>query len=215
MMMRNFRFKFGFCAIGLIAACGVMVLAGCSMDEPVENVSQTPVEPVAPPPPPEPSLHAAGDAQLTLFGELPERSRVPFHARAASPMEQHTFGTEGADFDEDVSPDGQWLVLSSTRHNIRPDIYLKKVRGQAMTLLASDPASDVQPCFSPDGKRVVFTSNRSGNWDLWMVNLAGGPAQQITHSPLHEVHPSFSPEGKRLVYCVFNSRADQWELWTL
>jgi TolB protein len=98
---------------------------------------------------------------------------------------------------------------------MRPDIYLKKVNGQAVTLLASDPASDVQPCFSPDGKRIVFSSSRAGNWDLWMVGLDGGPARQITHSPMHEVHPSFSPDGKRLVFCVFNPRAEQWEMWVL
>lgn len=209
------RSGFAFCAAAFAAVLGLAWIGGCSMEPRVEPVAQAPVEPVAPPPPPEPALRAAGDAHLTVFGEFPDRSRVPFHARAASPMEQHTFGTEGADFDVDVSPDGQHLVFASTRHNVRPDIYLKRVAGQAMTLLASDPSSDVQPCFSPDGRHVVFASNRSGNWDLWLVNLDGGPARQITHSPLHEVHPSFSPDGQGLAYCVFNPRAEQWELWTL
>ena len=202
----------------VVAATAVVALglaAGCSMPDNPEAVARSAVAPAPASRPAEPSLHSAGDAQLTLFGEFPERSRVPFHAQAASPMEQHTFGSEGADFDVDVSPDGAWLVFSSTRHSQRPDIYLKKVSGQAVTLLASDPASDVQPAFSPDGRWVAFASNRSGNWDLWMVGLDSGPARQITHSPMQEVHPSFSPDGKRLAYCVFNERAEQWELWTL
>lgn len=214
-MTRRFLIQVVSCKIALILAGGVLVSAGCSSARTGEKIAQAPVEPAPPPPPPEPSLRAAGDAQLTLFGEFPDKARVPFHAKAASPMEQHTFGTEGADFDVDVSPDGQLLVFSSTRHSMRPDIYLKKVNGQAVTLLASDPASDVQPCFSPDGKRVAFSSSRSGNWDLWMVSLDGGPVRQITHSPMHEVHPSFSPDGKRLVYCVFNPRGEQWEMWVL
>ena len=159
-------------------------------------------------------MRVASDAHLTLFGELPDHSRVPFQARAASPMKQHTFTTEGADFDVDVSPDGKWIVFSSTRHSAQPDLYLKTINGRAVTQLISDPAGDVQACFSPDGKRIAFASNRGGNWDLWMIGLEGGQATQITRSPLHEVHPSFAPDGQRLVYCIFNDRADQWELWT-
>ncbi|HOW73499.1 MAG TPA: DPP IV N-terminal domain-containing protein [Phycisphaerae bacterium] len=184
---------------------------GCSREEPALPLEQvaTEIRPI------EPLLPTAGDPELTLFGELPERARVPFHARAASPMEQHTFTTEGADFDVDISPDGKWMVFASTRHSVRPDIYLKTINGRAVTQLCSDPASDVEPCFSPDGKSVVFASNRSGNWDLWLIGLDGGRPRQLTNSPMHEIHPSFAPEGKRLAYCAFNARADQWELWTV
>jgi len=201
--------------VAAVAVVGSGLAAGCSMQNKTQAAAQAAVEPAPAPRPVEPSLHSAGDAQLTLFGEFPERSRVPFHAQAASPMEQHTFGSEGADFDVHVSPDGAWLAFSSTRHSQRPDIYLKKVGGQAVTLLACDPACDVQPAFGPDGRWVAFASNRSGNWDLWMVGLDGGPARQITNSPMQEVHPSFSPDAKRLAYCAFNERAQQWELWTL
>ena len=181
---------------------------------------QTAPEPVverveAPPPPPEPALRAMADTHLTLFGEFPGRERVPFQARAASPAQQHTAISDGADFDVRVSPDGRMLVFASTRHASQPEIYIKAVDGQAITQVVADPAADVQPTFSPDGKRICFASNRSGNWDLWMVSLDGGQPVQITHSPQHEVHPSFSPDGKRLVYCMFNDRSDTWELWTL
>ena len=162
-----------------------------------------------------PSLQTARDAYMTAFGELPDQSRVPFHARAASPMTQHTETVEGADFDVNVSPDGKRLIFSSTRHSAQPDLYLKTANGRAVTQLTADPAADVQPCFSPDGKWVVFASHRSGNWDLWLKSLKSGQPVQITRGPLHEVHPSFAPDGKRLVYCLFNSRAGQWELWTL
>ena len=173
------------------------------------------VTPAPPPAAPEPALRTAGDGHLTIFGELPDQSRVPFHARAASPMKQHSFATEGADFDVDASPDGEWVVFGSTRHSAQPDIYLKRMEGRAVTKLTDDPAGDVQPSFSPDGREIAFASRRSGNWDLWIVGLEGGQARQITRSPQQEVHPSFSPDGKRLVYCMFNEVSHQWELWTL
>ena len=194
----------------LIAVSFAWLGAGCAKaPEPQPVVEQAPT----PPPPPEPALTASADTQLTLFGELPSRSRVPFSTAAAGPMKQHSFTSEGADFDADVSPDGQWIVFASTRHSMQPNLYLKKVDGVAVTQLTDDPAGDVQPCFAPDGKSVVFSSNRTGNWDLWQVGLTGGQAVQLTHAPQHEVHPSLSPDGRRLAYCQFNERADRWELW--
>jgi len=203
--------------VGLMMLAWAVAVCGCSALslEPSPAQEEIAAEPVLPPPPPEPRLEAASDAHLTLFGEFPDRARIPFQARAASPMEQHTFTIEGADFDVDLAPDAQWMVFSSTRHTSRPDLYLKTVDGRAVTQLTSDPAADVQPCFSPDGKSVAFASDRSGNWDLWIIGLEGGQCRQITRSPMHEVHPSFAPDGKRLAYCAFNPRADQWELWTL
>lgn len=196
-----------------------LATAGCSMfratPEPVVEAEPQPAPEPLPEPPREPTMGTTGDVQLTLFGELPEHPRLPYNAQASTPMIQHSFTSEGADFDVDISPDGKWMVFCSTRHFERPDIYLKMVNGRAVTQLTSDPASDVQPCFSPDGKRVVFASDRSGNWDLWIKSIERGQATQITDSPQHEVHPSFSPDGTRLVYCLFNEKSDQWELWTL
>jgi TolB protein len=140
---------------------------------------------------------------------------VPFHSQAAAPMKQHTFESEGADFDVAAAPDGKRLVFASTRHSAQPNVYLKTIDGRAVTQLTDDPAADVQPAFSPDGQAIAFTSNRSGNWDIWLMGLQGGRATQVTHSQLHEVHPSFSPDGKQLVYCQFNDRSDAWELWIL
>ncbi|HPU25495.1 MAG TPA: DPP IV N-terminal domain-containing protein [Phycisphaerae bacterium] len=199
-----------FLGVMILSAAVIALPAGC------ESAQQAEIEVVVvPPPPPEPQLTSAGDVHLTLFGEFPDRQRVPFHARAASPMKQHTFETEGADFDVDISPDGKYLVFASTRHSAQPDLYLKTVDGRAVTQLTDDPAGDVQPCFSPDGQYVAFASHRSGNWDLWIVGLQGGRATQITHSPQHEVHPSFSPDGRQLAYCLFNQRTETWELWVL
>lgn len=194
-----------------MGAATLLFAAGCLCCPFKETEPVGMVEPVSA----EPSLPAATDPHLTLFGELPERSRVPFTDRAVSPMKQHTFTTEGADFDVDVSPDGEWIVFASTRHTARPNLYLKRVDGRAVTQLTDEPAGDVHPVFSPDGRHIAFASRRSGSWDLWMVTLEGGQPTQLTHSPRPELYPSWSPDGRRLVYCVFNDRAGQWEIWTL
>jgi TolB protein len=211
MMIRSL-IKIGF-ACGTVFAIVAVGSIGCqNAAQPESTVA---VVEQAPPSPPEPTLSAAGDAQLTLFGEFPDRQRVPFHTQAAAPMKQHTFESDGADFDVEASPDGRTLVFASTRHDPQPNLYLKTVDGRAVTQLTDDPAADVQPAFSPDGQTIAFASSRSGNWDIWLIGLQGGRATQVTHSAQHEVHPSFSPDGKQLVYCQFNDRTAAWELWVL
>ena len=162
---------------------------------------------------PSPQLATSTDGEVSPLGELPGESLNP--GGTAAPMRQHSFASEGGDFDADISPDGTTLVFASTRHAERPDLYLKRIDGAAVTQLTADPDADLQPCFSPDGKSVIFASRRSGNWDLWMTGLTGGQAVQITSSPQHELHPSFVPDGKRIAYCAYNPRGGTWELWTL
>lgn len=128
---------------------------------------------------------------------------------------QVSFAAEGADFDPDVSSDGDWIVFASTQHREDADIYRKTIDGRVVTQLTSDPAQDVMPEIAPDGRKVVFTSDRNGNWDVFVMSVDGGPATQITFDDAHELHPTWSPDGTRLCYCRFNDRTARWELWTV
>lgn len=160
------------------------------------------------------ALLAAADAhQITLFGEI-DRGREPaYFTRTAVSLRQHTFAEVGEDLDVDLDADGRRMVFASTRHNRRPDLYIKAVDGVAVTQLTADPASDVEPALSPDGTRVAFASNRAGNWDIWIIAVTGGPPTQVTSGAADEIHPSWSPDGSQLVYCSLSAAGGQWELW--
>jgi TolB protein len=155
----------------------------------------------------------ASQRQINEFGELPDRSDVPYFSRAAVSLRQHTFIQEGSDFDPNLSPNGDRMVFASTRHNEMPDLYIKSVDGVAVTQLTSDPAADVQPAFSPDGSYVAFASNRTGNWDIWIVAVDGQQPIQVTSGEADDIHPSWSPDGTQLVYCSLPAKSGQWELW--
>ncbi len=60
--------------------------------------------------------------------------------------------------------------------------------------------SDIHPAISPDGSRVAFASNRSGFWDLYILDLASGKITPLTQTPQYEAHPSWSPDGVWIVY---------------
>jgi Tol biopolymer transport system component len=158
-------------------------------------------------------LASARANEISLFGDLPGASESVFISRSAVPLRRHSFTEVGADYDADIDAEGERIVFASTRHSLRPDLYIKSVDGVAVTQLTSDAASDVQPTFSPDGSRVAFASNRAGQWDIWTIDVDGGPPVQITSSPAEEIHPSWSPDGQQLVYCTLPASGGQWELW--
>ena len=158
-------------------------------------------------------LAAANAHQIRLFGDLPGTPAPGYVSRTFTSLRQHTFTDVGGDFDVDVSATDDRIVFASTRHHVRPDLYIKSVDGVAVTQLTSDPASDLQPAFSPDDTRVAFASDRAGDWDIWVVGVGGGPPVQVTSGPADDLHPSWSPDGAQVVYCSLPPGGGQWELW--
>lgn len=136
-------------------------------------------------------------------------------ANVLANVAQHTFTTEGRDFDPDLSPDGRMLAFASTRNAERADVFVKSIHGTALVQLTNDPADDVQPRFSPDGERFAFASNRSGDWDIWVAQTDGMGVTRLTRDTADEVAPSWSPDGRRLAYMRWSVRTRQWEIWTL
>ena len=151
---------------------------------------------------------------LNLYGEL-ENSGPDAGSQldGSTNLVQVTFATEGACVDPEIDRAGNLLAFASTMHRRTSDIYLKSVNGKTLTQLTSDPADDVMPAFSPDGTKIAFASNRSGNWDIYLTGVDGGPPTQITNEADPELHPTWSPDGRFLAYCRFGAQSARWEIW--
>ncbi len=74
--------------------------------------------------------------------------------------------------------------------------------GADVLRLTSDAGLTTDPTLSPDGKLVVYTSDRAGaeNLDLWVQQIDGGAPLRLTSDPADEHEPSFSPDGTRIVF---------------
>ncbi len=91
---------------------------------------------------------------------------------------------------------------------------MQAIKGRAVAQLTDDPASEIQPRFSPDGKKIAFASDRAGQWDIYILDLQQRATTQVTHNNDHEIAPAWSPDGKWLAYCRLSSTSGDWELWT-
>lgn len=60
--------------------------------------------------------------------------------------------------------------------------------------------SDSYPVESPDGKRIAFQSNRTGNWEIYVMNSDGKNLRQLTQNSAADNSPCWSPDGKRILF---------------
>jgi eukaryotic-like serine/threonine-protein kinase len=63
-----------------------------------------------------------------------------------------------------------------------------------------EPGLQMQPTWSPDGKFLAFSSNQSGNFDIWVQPVGEGNAVQVTRTPEDEFEPDWSPDGQGIVF---------------
>jgi len=103
--------------------------------------------------------------------------------------------TEGTWMSVDVSPDGKRLAF-----DLLGDLYTMPVEGGEATLLSGGLAYEVQPRWSPDGKRVLFTSDRGGGDNLWTMDADGSNPAPVTKETFRLVNNGrWHPSGEWVV----------------
>jgi Tol biopolymer transport system component len=131
----------------------------------------------------------------------------------------HTPGYDGGAF---FSPDGKKIVYRANHPTdsalkdyqdllaqriVRPthmEIWVMNADGSDQHQVTSLGGANFAPYFTPDGKRIIFSSNyknpHSSDFELYLVNLDGTGLEQVTFDPGFDGFPEFSPDGKQLVW---------------
>ena len=80
-------------------------------------------------------------------------------------------------------------------------LLLSSVAYAGIHQLTTNPAADATPCWSPDGTKIAFESNRSGTFNIWVMNYDGSNQQNISNSTSNDQAPAYSPSGSQIAFC--------------
>ena len=95
-----------------------------------------------------------------------------------------------------ISPDGDWVAARV--QDPQSDLVLIRPDGSEMTRLTNDSFVDRIPRWSPDGRLIVFQSNRSGQFGLWVIRPNGQGLRQLSAEAA--LHTAWTPDGSLVAY---------------
>ncbi|MBK7871499.1 MAG: PD40 domain-containing protein [Saprospiraceae bacterium] len=96
-----------------------------------------------------------------------------------------------------------WAVYESF------DIFVADLNGKIIKQLTNTPGYDAEATVSPDGKKMVFTSVRSGDLELYTMNLDGTDVKQITNGLGYDGGAFFSPDSKQILFRASRPKTEE------
>ncbi|MFV1967070.1 MAG: prolyl oligopeptidase family serine peptidase [Pirellulaceae bacterium] len=106
-----------------------------------------------------------------------------------------------------VSPEGTRVVFTLRTIDLEQnegatDLWMVQVDGSGLRRLTAHSAGDHSPCWSPDGKTILFLSSRSGSSQAWRIPVDGGEAVQVTRLALDVANLVLAPNGKTMAFSL-------------
>jgi Tol biopolymer transport system component/predicted Ser/Thr protein kinase len=146
------------------------------------------------------------------LGDTTNLWRIPISSnnwRVTGPPEKVTFGA-GLEVQPSVAAQGaggaRVAFANVTSHihvwSLPVDPSRGLITGDLKQLTTS--ADDRQPSLSADGRTLVFSSNRTGNTDVWVKDLASGREMALTATPVNEDFPKVTLDGRKVAYATAN-----------
>ena len=88
------------------------------------------------------------------------------------------------------------------------DIYMADLDGKVVKQLTHSKGYDAEATISPDGKKMIYTSDKDGDIDLYIMNLKTGKEKRITNTLGYDGGAWFSPDGKKIIWRASRPKTD-------
>jgi Tol biopolymer transport system component len=98
------------------------------------------------------------------------------------------------------SPDGRRLISAVYTPGLRTEIVELDLEADGIRTLASDPAAEFLPSYSPDMRRIYFNSTRTGRSDIYALDLATAALTRLTDFTGYDAYAQPSPDGRKLAF---------------
>jgi Tol biopolymer transport system component len=145
-----------------------------------------------------PKMVSTGRGKCTCSFFAPDGKSIIY---ASSHLDPDLIGTEAkgrAQLAEDAKPEHHRKYQWDFDQNM--EIFSANVDGTHVHRLTYSPGYDAEDAYSPDGKQIVFCSDRGGNPNLYVMDADGSHVRQLTHAKGYNGGPFFSPDGRRVIY---------------
>ena len=111
-----------------------------------------------------------------------------------------------------ASPDGKQIVYVIEHGGGVQDLAVMPLAGGAPRALVAGGGTVISPLWSPDGTKIVFTSDRGGSSDVWVIDAGGGAPRQLVNWPSSELYPVWNEDGSA-VYFISDHDSKLNDVW--
>lgn len=111
------------------------------------------------------------------------------------------------------SPNGDRLAIAASRRD-RADIYLTDLDGSNLKRVVTG-GMNTDPVFAPDGQSIAYVSDRDGDEELYLYDIAKGESRKLTDNLAQDFAPDFAPDGQDLVFVSNMDDPYKWEIYVI
>lgn len=144
----------------------------------------------------QPALLSTGKGRTTCSYYMPDDKSIVYAST-------HLGSEECPETPRMVNGKYVWAIYSDF------DIFQADLEGNIIKQLTNEPGYDAEATISPDGKKIVFTSTRSGDLELYTMDIDGSNVQQVTDELGYDGGAFFSPDSKKLIFRTSRPKTDE------